>query len=99
MKKVTMALIISILCANAFGDSSVWLPRQRIALPELQGGHLVCIWVETAGDWLRTFETYDPVGTYEFQVPAWGNWYWIGLWDEQAEEYVFGKWIGHFISE
>lgn len=98
MKKSTMALIISIICANAF-CGSVGLPRERLALPALQGEHLVCIWDETAGDWLRSFETYDHVGTYEFQVPAWGHWYWIGVWDEQNGEYVFGKWIGHFISE
>ncbi len=98
MKKTTIALIISILCANAF-SSSVGLPQERLALPELQGGHLVCIWDEQAGNWLRAFETYDHAGTYEFQVPAWGNWYWIGLWDEQNGEYVFGKWIGHFISD
>ena len=98
MKKPIMALIISILCTNAF-SGSVDLPTERLALPAVQGSHLVCIWDEAAGSWAQGFETYDHAGTYEFEVPAWGKWYWIGLWDEQAGEYVFGKWIGHVITE
>jgi len=100
MKKTIMALIISIICANAF-SGSVGLPTERLALPEVQGNHLVCIWDDTAGGWLIPPDdnSYDHAGTYEFEVPAWGKWYWIGLWDEQTGEYVFGKWIGHFITE
>ncbi len=98
MKKAIMTLIISTICASAIGGS-VGLPTERLALPEVQGTHLVCIWDNDAGVWLGSFDNYDHAGTYEFQVPAWGKWYWIGLWDEQAGEYVFGKWIGHFITE
>ena len=98
MKKAITALVISIICTSAF-SGNVGLPLEQIALPVVQGSYMVCIWSDEAGDWLRAHESYDHAGTYEFQVPAWGKWYWIGLWDEQTGEYVFGKWIGHFIIE
>jgi hypothetical protein len=95
MKKTMLVSILLVLCANAF-SGTVGLPLERVALPDVQGNHLVCIWDETAGQWLHGFESYSHAGSYDFQLPEWGNWYWIGLWDEAAGEYVFGKWIGHF---
>lgn len=98
MKKALALLGISAICLNVLGGS-VGLPTERIALPAVEGSHLVCIWDESAGTWLKSFENYDHIGVYEFSVPAWGKWYWIGLWDEQAGNYVFGKWIGHFLTD
>ena len=77
----------------------VGLPLERIALPVVQGSHLVCVWDEAAGDWVKDFESYDETGLYDFQIPATGKWYWVGLWDESRSEYVFGKWIGHFVVQ
>lgn len=97
MKKAVLAImILTGMCAMA---GTVSLPQERLALPDVNGSHLICIWDETANDWHTAFESYDHSGTLSFQLPAWGRWYWVGLWDEQAGQYVFGKWIGHFISE
>ncbi|MBN2783927.1 MAG: hypothetical protein JXR25_03810 [Pontiellaceae bacterium] len=98
MKKVVLALILALVCGTAY-CGEVGLPLERIALPEVgSGGCLVCIWDESAGAWLQGFEAYDHAGAYDFQLPSWNRWYWIGLWDESAGKYVFGKWIGHFVS-
>ena len=96
MKKNTLMLIVFVLGMAAFGGQ-VGLPLERLAIPEVQGSHLVCIWDESAGAWLQGFESYDLSGVYEFQVPSRGKWYWIGVWDEASGEYVYGKWIGHFL--
>jgi len=95
MKKSILTAIIAIACMRAFsGDAG--LPTERLALPVVQGNHLICIWDDTAGEWLGEFSTYDHAGTFDFPVPEWEKWYWVGLWDDQTGEYVFGKWIGHF---
>ncbi len=95
MKKLWWVLAVGMVCALATGGT-VGLPEERVALPPVQGDFLVCVWDQAAGDWLQGFEDYDHSGSYRFQVPAWGQWYWVGLWDNNAGQYVFGKWIGHF---
>lgn len=98
MKK-TLALIGFVVCMNAF-SGQVGLPREHLALPAVaQGEYQVCIWDEAAGDWLGGFVSYGHEGSFDFNVPEWGRWYWIGLWDVTNEEYVFGKWIGHFKTD
>lgn len=96
MKKLIW--IIMVLAGLSVQAGQISLPEERLALPEVQGNHLVCIWDETASDWYAGFADYDHSGTINFQLPEWGQWYWVGLWDVNAGEYVFGKWIGHFIS-
>jgi hypothetical protein len=98
MKIKIWAIIMFAVCATAIAGQ-VGLPTERIALPAVQGSHLVCIWDQTAGHWYTAFAAYDNKGEITFQVPAWGKWYWIGLWDETNQKYVFGKWIGHFITD
>ncbi len=98
MKKVLCALLIGMVTVNSF-SGQIGLPEERIALPAVQGDYLICIWDETTGAWLGEFEAYDHTGSYGFQLPAWEEWYWIGLWDVARQEYVFEKWIGHFITD
>ncbi len=95
MKKYILALFLLTVGLNAF-SGEVGLPCEVLALPEIEGDCLVCIWDEASGSWLQDFEQYDHAGVFDFEVPAWGQWYWVGLWDMAAGEYVFGKWIGHF---
>ncbi|MEN7973468.1 MAG: hypothetical protein ABFR47_06500 [Verrucomicrobiota bacterium] len=94
-----LVLVLAIMAGLGVNAGQLSLPAERLALPEVQGSHLVCIWDAAANDWHSGFASYDHSGSLDFQVPEWGKWYWVGLWDEQAGEYVFGKWIGHFVSE
>lgn len=73
----------------------VAMPLEAIAMPLVQGDHLVCIWDDAAQDW-RGWHPYDHSGSYLFQVPVWGQWYWIGLWDIAGDQFVSSRWIGHF---
>jgi hypothetical protein len=98
MMKKTVVAIIMLLGLTAYAGQ-ILLPQENLAVPQVAGSHLVVIWDETADDWHAEFASYDHSGSVTFQVPEWGRWYWVGLWDEQAEDYVFGKWIGHFPSE
>lgn len=97
MKKTMTTLVMFVLLATAFAGQ-IGKPLERLALPDVSGSHLVCIWDETAGAWMNpNHEVYDLSGTYDFQLPEWNRWYWIGLWDVAKGEYVYEKWIGHFI--
>jgi hypothetical protein len=96
MKKIIVAVMVLIGVGAYAGQ--VGLPLEQLALPEIQGDHLVCIWDEAANSWYTGFTSYDQSGSYNFQVPEWGHWYWIGLWDETNGQYVYGKWIGHFLT-
>ncbi|MDH3981379.1 MAG: hypothetical protein OES84_00590 [Kiritimatiellaceae bacterium] len=98
MKKAMLAIIMFVICANVFGGQ-IGLPLERLAIPSVDGSHLVCVWDESAGTWLKSFEIYNHSGSYDFQLPEWGKWYWVGLWDEASNSYVFSKWIGHFPAE
>lgn len=98
MKKTILALFLLLFGLNSF-SGDIGLPRELLALPQVQGRHLVCIWDKNAGSWLKSFEAYDHTGVYDFQVPEWDQWYWVGLWDESIGDYVFGKWVGHFPTE
>lgn len=96
MKKNILALMMLLgVCAFA---GQVGLPQEHMALPDLQGDYLICIWDETANDWHTSFTSYDHNGSINVQVPELGKWYWVGLWDEQGGDYVFGQWIGHFVT-
>lgn len=97
MKKTILAMIMFTVCATAF-SGQLGLATERIALPVVRGSHLVCIWDQSAGNWLASSHaSYGNRGEITFHVPESGKWYWIGLWDEMNEEYVFSKWVGHFI--
>ena len=95
MKKTIATLIIFAACTGVF-SGEVGLPTEHLAISPLRGEYQICIWDETAGDRLQEHINYGHEGSFDFHVPAWGQWYWIGLWDVANEEYVFGKWIGHF---
>lgn len=97
MKKMILALMLLLSIGSYAGQ--VDLPTERLTLPELQGDYLVCVWDETANDWYMDFANYDHQGSIQFLVPEWDKWYWIGLWDSDAGEYVFGKWVGHFLTD
>lgn len=97
MKKIITTAILMMVCSLVFGGQ-VGLPKERLVLPEVSGQHLVCVWDDAAGTWLGSFEAYDNNGVYEFQLPEFGKWYWVGLWDSSKSEYVFGKWVGHFLN-
>lgn len=97
MKKTVY--ILTVIIGMSVYAGNVSLPEERLALPEVQGKHLICVWDETANDWYAAFTKYDHSGQLSFQVPEWGKWYWVGLWDEEAGEFVFKKWVGHFVSE
>jgi len=97
MKKSLIILTLMVgISANA---GNLLLPQERLAIPKVTGSHLICIWDESAQSWHDVFQPYDHSGSVNFQFPALGRWYWIGLWDEKAGEYAFGKWVGHFASE
>ena len=73
---------------------TIGLPRERMVVPPPAGGtNTVFVFDYEACTWSK--DTYTE-NSYEFQVPAWNHWYWIGIWEE--EELVFCKWIGHFIT-
>lgn len=97
MKKILIILLLAMSCGSAW-SGQVGLPEEQVALPAVQGNYLVCVWDETARQWLQAHQTYDHTGSYSFQLPSWGKWYWVGLWDESLGEYVFGKWVGHFMT-
>ncbi|HEY5652881.1 MAG TPA: hypothetical protein VIR63_00730 [Pontiella sp.] len=98
MKKMIkiMTLVTAIFTGMCAYAVQVGLPTERLALPKLEGEHLICVWDETAQDWHTTFFSYDHTGSLNFKVPDFGKWYWVGVWNETTGEYVFGKWIGHF---
>ncbi len=97
MKKAI--LILFMLAGLTAFAGQVGLPTEQIAFPAVQGNFLVCIWDDAADGWAGPFISYDHTGSYRFEVPEWGKWYWIGLWDRANEQYVFAKWIGHFEAE
>ena len=98
MKKMILVSMLFVFCGTVF-SGEIGLPTERIALPVLEGNLQVCIWDNTAGEWREIFENYDHSGVYNFQLPEWDQWYWVGFWDASNGNYAFGKWIGNFTNE
>jgi hypothetical protein len=98
MKKSMLVLILCLICGGVF-SGQVGVPIERLEFPIVEGEHWVCVWDEAAGNWYTDFEIYDHSRSYRLQVPAWGKWYWIGLWNATTGEYVYEKWIGHFPTD
>jgi hypothetical protein len=98
MRKLMLICLVALFCGSSF-SGEVGLPTEHLAIPVVEGSHLVCIWDESAGNWYAGFSGYDHSGKISFQVPALGQWYWIGVWDQDNGEYVYGKWIGHFLTD
>ncbi|VGO21241.1 hypothetical protein [Pontiella sulfatireligans] len=94
MKLFIFSLLI--LAGISTHAGTVGLPLERMSIPAVTGDYSICIWDDSASDWYTEFAPYDGSGFFNFQVPEWDNWYWIGLWDAKSESYIFGKWIGHF---
>lgn len=97
MKKAFLIMMFFAACSKVW-SGQVELPEEQVALPAVQGDYLICLWDETSQQWLQSHQAYDQSGSFAFQLPSWGKWYWIGLWDSVKQEYVFGKWIGHFVT-
>lgn len=93
--------IIGALLATGFSvlAGSSGMPVEKMALPVMDANCLVCVWDEETGSWAKGHQTYDNSGTFSLQIPQWGRWYWIGLWNTQTKQYVFGKWVGHFKTD
>ncbi len=72
MKKIIVLMAILMLGASAF-SGQVGLPQEQIALPVVQGSHLVCIWDEAGQEWMQAHASYDHSGSYRLQLPEWGN--------------------------
>ena len=90
---LAILLLVTAVYAGTIGE-----PRERMVMPMVVGEHTVVVWDHAAQQWL-SMEEYDHYGVYEFRVPAWNHWYWVGLWNKAESKYVFGKWIGHFKTE
>lgn len=73
----------------------VGLPTERIVMPPVEGPHTIMIY-DSADKQFVLAKEYDGSGIVSFDVPKWGRWYKLGLYDA-GDECVFTKWIGHFI--
>jgi hypothetical protein len=94
-----MKLLLAILLIGvAVHAGEIGLPTERFALPEVEGAHLICAYDWIASDWVGEHVEYDGEGSYDFEIQAWNRWYWVGLWDVAAGEYVWSKWVGHFLT-
>ena len=96
MKNLMVVLLLFLSAGNMFAGK-VGLPVEHIAVPALGGDLLLYAWDDAAQAWIQLAAPYDPAsGSIDFQVPARGRWYWVGLWDLQQDRFVFGTWVGHF---
>jgi hypothetical protein len=82
----------------AGSSGTVGLPLHRIALPGFYGVIEARVLDCKTGEWVIQ-EPYDHSGFYEFQIPAWNQYWWLGMWSVQDQEYKFYKYMGHWILD
>jgi hypothetical protein len=70
-----------------------------MVFPATTGTNLVCTWSDSDDAWVRNHYILETNNVVEFQVPAWNQWYWTGVWEVDTGSYVYEKWTGHFIAE
>ncbi len=93
MKKIWMVLtVLAIACLAQAGTVS--LPTEHIAIPLVEGNATIKVWDYEAQQWIFT-ETSEQPTKFEFDVPAWDKWYWVGVKDLATGKFVLGLWIVH----
>ncbi|MGE4488125.1 MAG: hypothetical protein AB7E95_01120 [Kiritimatiellales bacterium] len=93
MKKPWIGLAVTVI-AGLVQAGSVSLPTEHIAIPLVSGTATIKVWDVEDQRWIFSTTSEQPT-KFEFEVPEWDKWYWVGVWDHTAGKYVLGRWIGH----
>ena len=65
-----------------------------MTIPQIQGGGTIYIYDNAAEGYIKTTPNWTS-SVYTFVAPAWNRWYWIGVYDPVAGEFVGGVWVIH----
>ena len=101
MKKLTVVLMLFYAALHAQAGT-VGLPVERIILPSKASNFnfSVRVWDYANGAWLgETVPLARGVRHYDFQYPEWGKMYWVGLWNADTGQFVFGKTVGQYKTD
>jgi hypothetical protein len=77
------------------GGPCVQRTVETLAIPDLDGDHEVHVFDYFAQS-ITIDDVYDHAGYFAFDVPSWDRWYWVGVYDVGAGQYVQCVWICHF---
>jgi hypothetical protein len=97
MKHPAILAIAILLAANLIAPAAVEKPTDTCVFPAVPGWAGIRVWDATAGAWVVSETRWQPT-SFDFSVPQWNRWYWIGLWDFATGQWVSGQWLAHFVS-
>ena len=70
--------------------------REIIKMPaNVQGTMTLRIYSLTQQRYIQTVKNVRNTDAYDFTIPAWDQWYWIGVWRDSDGELVLSMWINH----
>ena len=90
---VTLAMVVFGGRAEAGGAAGK--PTNCVVLPSVSGWAAVCVWDSTGGSWIYNSNEWKPA-QYDFTVPEWSRWYWVGVYDFATDSWLTGTWVAHF---
>jgi hypothetical protein len=71
-------------------------PLDIVFLPDTESLLTLRLYDLNAGRYIQEENGVTAGSQYELRVPAWDRWYWIGVWMETTDRFIWGQWIGHF---
>lgn len=100
MNKVAIAILgLTLAFEGMFphtAAASVGRAREIINMPaNVQGTMTLRLYSFTQERYIQTVNNVRSTDVYDFTVPAWDQWYWVGVWRDSDGELVLSQWIGH----
>lgn len=96
MIKIAMAMLSFALVLGGVAMANVGGPQEVINMPDtVEGTMTLRLYSYTQQQYIQTITNVRSSDVYDFTVPAWDQWYWVGVWRDSDGELVLSMWIGH----
>lgn len=94
---VTLGLMLAMGCMLPHtAEGAVGRAREVVKMPaNVQGTMTLRLYSFTQQQYIQTVNNVRSTDVYDFTVPSWGQWYWVGVWRDSDGELVLSQWIGH----
>lgn len=79
--------------------AGVGRPREIVKIPDGSGPMTLRLYSYTDERYIQTIPNVPGGHEYDFRLPAWDQWYWVGVWRNSDNELLLSLWIGHFRTD
>ncbi len=95
MRKIMLlALAVGVVMTSGL-RAGVGLPVETIRMPMQKGPLTLRLYSRAEDRYIQTLTGLSHEDVYDLTVPAWNQWYWVGIWREADNTLLKSAWISH----